>query len=152
MSHPHRLILFLCANLIGAFSLSAQFKPGGGISLDRDAIPGGSSTIIPKAPPQTTRATTYVTLTPDRSWTNSEGKTLQGRLIAFEDMVIEVPVGQTPEPSKPPAHPTVVKDGKVRFYINKKPYVLPLEKLSAADQEEIRKIESAHARKAEPNP
>ena len=152
MSHSYRFLLCLCAYLIGSSCLSAQFKPGGGISLDRDAIPGGSSAIIPKPAPKTTRTTTYVTLTPDRKWTSSEGKTLQGKLIAFEDMIIEVPVGQTPEPSKPPAHPTVIKEGKVRFFINKKPYVLALDKLSAADQEEIRKIESAHAPKAEPNP
>ncbi len=142
-----------CTLLVGASLLPAQIKPGGGHSFNRDAIPGGSSSVITPTPgPQTTRATTYITLTPERAWTNTEGKTLQGKLIAFEDMVIEMAVGQTPTPAKPPAHPTVLRDGKVRLLINKKPFVLPLDKLSAPDQEEIQKIESAHAPKAAPNP
>lgn len=153
MSHAPKHILPLCGLLLFTTCLSAQIRPGGGYSLDRDIIPQDSSRVVTPTPgPQTSRATTYITLTAERGWTNSDGKSLQGKLIAFEDMVIEVPAGETPEPPKPPAHPTVVKDGKVRLLINKKTFVLPLEKLSAADQEEIRKIESAHARKTPAQP
>lgn len=143
----------LTALLLGTSLLPAQIRPGKGMQLHRDVIPQNTAGMIaPEPPPQTSRATTYITLTPDRTWKNLEGKTLQGKLIAFEDMVMEVAAGQIPEPPKPTAHPTVVKEGKVRLLIHKKPFVIDIHTLSAADQEEIRSIEAAHARKSSPTP
>ncbi len=154
MPQSLKILFVVCPSLFASSILSAQIRPGDGHFFNRDVIPRDSSRVIPPKPvPQTNRATTYITLTLERAWTNSEGKTLQGKLIAFEDMVVEVPAGQTIEPAKPPAHPTVVdKEGKVRLLINNKPFVLPLDKMSPADQVEIRKIESAHAPKPKPNP
>jgi hypothetical protein len=84
------------------------------------------------------RTTTYIVLSGARQWTNTEGKPLLAKLIAFEDMTTETTksaaaaAGASAVPIT--GKPTVVRDGKVRLYADKKPYEVPLDKLSAADQ------------------
>jgi len=130
----------------GMGSLHGQIRPGGGRSLDREIIPQDTASVVPPKPgPQKYRVTTYITLTEERAWTNLEGKTLRGKLIAFEDMVVETTANRPPPAVSPPAHPTVMKDGKVRILINRKPFVIAADTLSLADQDEIRRIKFAHA-------
>ena len=121
--------------------------------MDREIIPKDTASVTtPKPGPQKQRVTTYITLTEDRGWTNLDGKTLRGKLIAFEDMVVETTADRPPVAVSPPAHPTVVKDGKVRLLINGKLFVVAVDTLSVADQEEIRKIKFAHAPKPDLGP
>ncbi len=97
----------------------------------------------------TTRYTTHIILFEYRMWTSADGKPLEGKLLAFEDMVADVPEGGA-EPAfpPPPARPTVIKDGKVRLLVDKKPYEVPLQRLSARDVEFIQQIRAALEKKA----
>ena len=97
----------------------------------------------------TARYTTHIVLVEYRMWTSIEGKPLEGKLIAFEDMVAEVPKGSAePKLSPPPALPTVVRDEKVRLLVNRKPVEVPLNRLSTADIEFIAQIKGALEKKA----
>lgn len=95
------------------------------------------------------RYTTYVVLFDSRWWTNREGKPLEAKLIAFEDLVGEAAKG-SPEPkmSAPPAHPTVVRDGRIRLLVNRKPVEVALASLSQQDQEFVAQVQEALAKKA----
>lgn len=113
---------------------------------------GGSSsggiTVEPAAPNPNVRYVTHLGLSEIRQWKSADGKPLQGKLIAFEDLVIEVPKGSTePVAPTPPAHPTVVRDGKARLMVNKKPFEVVLERLSQEDQKLIESIRIAHMNK-----
>jgi hypothetical protein len=126
---------------------------GGPRSLDRDAIPGGSAGAEIKRPPAPVRrATTYITLSPERIWKNQEGKEVTGKLIAHEDIVVEVAPGQEAVAAKPAGRPTVIKDGKVRLLVAKRPTAVALDQLSSGDQEEIRRIEKSISPSTAPNP
>lgn len=95
------------------------------------------------------RYITHIVLYDNRFWTNTEGKPLEAKLIAFEDLVAEVPTDSTePTVPPPPANPTVIRDGKVRLLVNKKPVELALNRLSQQDQEFIEQIKVAVAKKA----
>jgi hypothetical protein len=144
------LLLLVACGTLAATAQSIPVPRFGPRSLDRDADPsGGASVIVPPPKPQVTRTTTYITLTPTREWTSADGKTLMGNLIAFEDMVVESTAGQqAPAPLVPPANPTVIKDGKIRLLVNKKAFVLAMEKLSAADQEVVLQRHEAFKRSA----
>lgn len=111
---------------------------------------GGSTdpgaTINAKAAP--VRHVTHIVLFDYRMWSSTEGKPLEGKLLAFEDLVAEGPPGATPEMPAPPPHPTVVRNGSVRLLVGQKVVVVPLARLSVADREFIRDIETALARKA----
>ena len=98
--------------------------------------------------PATVRTVTYITLSAPRQWLSSDGRSLLGKLLAFEDFVIETTAGQ-PAPPMPElkAPPTVVKDGKARLMVGDTPFEIALEKLSAGDREFIEKIREALARK-----
>lgn len=119
-------------------------------------IGDGSTTsgvnVIPKdaEKPASARYTTHIVLSESRIWSASDGKTLTGKLIAFEDIVVETTQGAAePVIPKPPAKPTVIRDQKVRFIIDKKTVEVPLARLGQADQELIRQIQSDIAKKAE---
>jgi hypothetical protein len=91
------------------------------------------------------RYTTHVVLSESRIWTSAEGKPLEAKLLAFEDLVVEKAQGnETPDLPEPPKHPTVVRDGKVRLLIGKKPVELPLARLSQADRDFVERIRRAH--------
>ena len=95
------------------------------------------------------RYVTHIVLYDSRFWTSSEGKPLEAKLIAFEDLVAEAPKG-TAEPvmPAPPEHPTVIRGGKVRLLVKGKPVELALDRLSRQDQEFIDDIQAALAKKA----
>ncbi len=111
---------------------------------------GGTDTgisVVPSQPEQ--RHITFIVLSESRMWTSADGKPLDAKLIAFEDLVVPVPQGSAePVMPKPPAHPTVVREGKVRLLVNKKPVALPLERLSEADRTFVETVKTNLARKA----
>jgi hypothetical protein len=96
-------------------------------------------TVNPKA-----RYVTYAVLSVSRIWTSTEGKTIQGKLIAFEDMVVEAPKGEPAPPSpSPPESPTVIRDGKVRLLVGDKPSEFPITRLREPDREFIEGVQKA---------
>ncbi|MBK1882064.1 hypothetical protein JIN85_06535 [Luteolibacter pohnpeiensis] len=94
------------------------------------------------------RTVTYVVLYDTRIWTSSEGKPLEAKLIAFEDLVIESKSLDSGKAPTPPSKPTVVKNGKARFLVHNKPVEIALDRLSAQDQELIAGIKAAIEKKA----
>jgi hypothetical protein len=98
------------------------------------------------------RATTYITLSPERVWKNKKGKEVTGKLIAYEDIVVELAPGQDAVAAKPVERPTVIKEGKVRLLVGKRPTAVALDQLSTGDQEEIRRIEKSLAASPTPTP
>ena len=92
-----------------------------------------------------TKYTSYLSISPPRQWQSTDGKSLLGSLIAFEDVVTYLTAGETAPPLTAPPTLTVVKDGKARLLIDNKPYELPLERLSQADRDLIEKTRAAFA-------
>src|SRR6476660_371118 len=104
-----------------------------------DATSGGVE-VIPRngAESKKVRYVTHIVLSVSRQWLSTAGKLVEGKLIAFEDLAVEAEAGATPPAnSAPPAHPTVVRDGKVRLLNKQKPVELAITRLSAGDQEFI---------------
>lgn len=129
-----------------------KFKPRP-ISGGTNASPGAQ--VIPReqSKPATARYTTHILLSESRIWSSTDGKTFTGKLIAFEDLIAEAPQGAAqPAFPPPPAKPTVIRDQKVRFFINQKTVEVPLARLGQADQELIGQIQTAIAKKAEKPP
>lgn len=124
-------------------------------SLSDTGSSGGNITFGPKSPPAESkvRYVTHVSLSESRQWHSADGKSLLGKLISFDDIIVETTKG-APAPAAPamPGNPTVVKDGKARLLVNSKPYELPIERLSQPDREFIENIRAAIARKATPQP
>ncbi|MFZ4767006.1 MAG: hypothetical protein ACOYMN_18800 [Roseimicrobium sp.] len=110
---------------------------------------GGSINLTPPAPPSEpkVRYITHVSLSEARQWQSNDGKSLLGKLIAFEDVTVEVAKGAPVPAFTPPANPTVIRDGMVRLLINGKPYELKLERLRAADRSFIEQVATAVAKK-----
>ena len=92
----------------------------------------------------------YIALSEPRQWKSNDGKSLIGKLIAFEQMEEVLAEGQAPSTVAPklPARPTILRDGKTRLLIDQKPFELPLERLSEADQEFVRNLDAAIAQQA----
>jgi hypothetical protein len=110
----------------------------------------GNVQVLPKdgAEGDKVRYTSHVVLSESRYWTSAEGKPLEAKLIAFEDMTVETAKGAAePVAPVPPAHPTVIRDGKVRLLAGKTAYILSLDRLSRQDREFIQDIQAAIERK-----
>ena len=142
-------LLCLGLVLIGS-TASGQVVPATPKKFATRAVGGTSSTgVTSVSPPKTEpiiRTTTYIVLAPSRQWTNSEGKPLVAKLIAFEDITTQTTKADANNPTQPPkldGKPTVVRDGKVRLMANQKPYEVALDKLSQADQEFIATVKRA---------
>lgn len=115
---------------------------GGGVNPGVSVDPGKPAT-------PNVRYVTHVVLCDYRMWTNTEGKPLEAKLIAFEDLVAEAPKGSAePVMPAPPANPTVTRAGKVRMLVNQKPVEIALDRLSLADREFIDQLQAALAKKA----
>jgi hypothetical protein len=98
------------------------------------------------APPPVVRTTTYFTLTDARQWTSAEGKPLLAKLIAWEDLIVEQVKGTTaPAAPTPPAHPTIVRDGKLRMMVNQQVREVPLDRLCDADRAFVETLQAQHA-------
>jgi hypothetical protein len=120
---------------------------------------GGASTggveVLPKdgGAPKTARYITHIVLSTNRFWTSSDGKLVEGKLIAFEDMITEAPQGAEPPPNPtPPETPTVVREGKIRLLIKNKPVLVMLSRFSAGDLEFVEQVRKAYTRKAPVEP
>lgn len=98
------------------------------------------ATITPSSTAPTVRRITYLTLSPLRQWTGTDGKTLMGKLIAWEESVDSNP--SKPLSSKPITEkPTLLKADRVRLLIDNKAFEVPLTRLSAEDQKFIQDIQ-----------
>ena len=85
------------------------------------------------SPPSTAPAVkqiTYLTLSPLRQWTSTDGKTLMGKLIAWEETV-------TPG----------LKNNQVRLLVDHKAYPVPLERLDPDARKFIGELEAQLAAK-----
>lgn len=118
----------------------------GGIGL----LPGNSSSTGVKPtppPPPTVRQVVYFVLGEPRQWTSSDGRTLIGKIIAFEEKVTEStgasPAAPTPEEMAKSLTgvPTVERDGKIRILVGNKPFEVALAGLSAADQDYVKALQ-----------
>ena len=93
------------------------------------------------------RTTTYIVLSGARQWTSSEGKPMLAKLIAFEEVTTETSSKDaTAAANAQPVitqKPTVIRDGKVRFLMDRKAYEVALDKLSPADQDFIKTMKRA---------
>ena len=120
-------------------------KKFGKRTLSEAASNGGAINIGPANPtsPAKVRYITHITLSEPRQWQSSDGKSLVGKLIAFEDITSELEKGAPAPTITPPANPTVVKNGMARLLVNSQPYELPLDRLSQADRDFIEKIRLA---------
>lgn len=115
----------------------------------------GSATVgLAPAPSQAkiVRTVTYIALGESRQWKSTDGKTLVGRLIAFEDLVVESKIegNAKPTPAAPPPmpeKPTVVREGKARLLVDNKPYEVPLDRLVEEDRQVISSVRDAAAGK-----
>jgi hypothetical protein len=88
-------------------------------------------------------------LSESRVWGSADGKTLEGKLIAFEDSVAEAPANAAePIAPSPPANPTVVRGGKARLLVKGKAFEIPLSRLVKADQDFIEQIRAGIAKRA----
>jgi hypothetical protein len=113
-------------------------------SVGGGANPGATVHTVEKP----VRHVAHIVLFQNRMWTSSDGKPLEAKLLAFEDLVAEAPAGAPPVMPDPPALPTVVRDSSVRLMVGKKPVVVPLERLSTQDREFVANIEATLARQA----
>jgi hypothetical protein len=113
----------------------------------------GGATISGKQTPPKKRYTTHIILAETRIWRNADGRTKEGKLLAFEDVVVEVPgdVAETPMPV-PPANPTLVRNGKVRMLIGKEIFEVAVSSLVKIDQDYIEGIRASLAKKAAVKP
>ncbi len=112
---------------------------------------GGVSIVTPDpASDPNVRHTTHLVLSDSRQWTSTDGKTLQAKLLAFEDIVVETPKGAQPAAPVPPANITVIRGGKIRLVTEQKPFELTLERLSQADRDFVERISAAHPQKPVP--
>lgn len=114
---------------------------------------GGSSNpgaVVEPAKPAEGKAryVTHIVLCESRLWTSTEGKPLEAKLIAFEDLITESSKGSEPVMPAPPANPTVTRSDKVRLLVDKKPVEIALDRLSGQDREFVEGIKAALAKKA----
>lgn len=106
--------------------------------------------VVPKAPEKpVVKTITYLTLSESRQWTSSDGKALLAKLIAFEDIVTEsTDTTSAPQPpAMPTTTPTLIKDGKVRLLVNRKPFELAVDRLSQPDRDFIENLRAAIQKK-----
>lgn len=128
----------------GSLPVDAQVVPATPTKFDTRGIGdgvkgGGAVNAAPQRTQTTVRTITHIVIGEPRQWKMSDGKSYIGKLIAFEDIVIMGNAGPAPEV---PKKPTVVRDGKVRLYVEAKAYEVPLDRLG---EEERKFIESTRA-------
>lgn len=147
-------IVFLSPFLASFGVAQVVIPPNPGKSEKRSIGGNGSGAVevVPKKDPKV-RYTTHIVLSVSRIWTSGDGKLLEGKLIAFEDLVMEVEKGSQ-EPSTPeaPKNPTVVKGDKIRLLVQKKPVEVALSRLSQGDREFVEQTRKAYQKKEPPTP
>ena len=147
-----RICLWLALACLAQAQIEIPGMPG---KSGKRAIGGGGSggaEVTPKESPKA-RYTTHIVLAPQRQWTSTDGKQLDGKLIAFEDLVTEAPDGATPPPApEAPKKPTVVRGDKIRLLVKNKPVEVPLARLSQADQDFVARLRKSLETKTPPAP
>ncbi|MBL9133616.1 MAG: hypothetical protein JNG86_20570 [Verrucomicrobiaceae bacterium] len=115
---------------------------------------GGNASVNVTTPPAetTVRLVSHFTLDKPRQWKSTDGRSLLGSIIAFEDSVVEmkaanraaamVAAQNAPAP-KPPEKFTIIHDGKVRLLVNQKPVEVPLDRLSEEDRAYVTTVNDA---------
>lgn len=106
-------------------------------------------TSTPKPAETTYRQVTYIALSQPRQWKSADGKSLLGKLIAFEDIVV-VSKTAAPDATAAPTMPaklTVVRDGKARLLVNSKPFEVALDRLGEDERKFVTQIQTAVAAK-----
>lgn len=102
------------------------------------------------------RVVSYFAVEAPRQWKSTDGKSLLGSLIAFEDSVVTVTganagaaaaAAQTTVAPKPPEKFTLIREGKVRLLVNQKPFEISLDRLSEADRLHVTEIDKAIRKK-----
>lgn len=148
-------LVLLVSPLLAVFAAAQVVIPPNPGKSEKRAIGGGSTgavEVVPKKDPKV-RYTTHIVLSVSRIWTSGDGKLLEGKLIAFEDLVTEAPQGgQEPAAPEAPKHPTVVKGDKIRILIQKKPVEVPLSRLSQGDRDFVEQTRKAYEKKEPPTP
>lgn len=138
------------ATLLFALPSMGQVVPAHPTKFETRDIGDASSSGIQVIPPggiepKKARYVTHIVLSVSRQWMSADGKLVEGKLIAFEDLAVEAEAGAAPPANPaPPAHPTVVRDGKVRLLIKQKPIELAITRLSAGDQEFIQQTQKSY--------
>lgn len=140
--------------LLAALPVSAQVvNPATGKKFETRTINGSGgnngvsiNTTAKPAPPTKTKLTSYFIVGEPRQWKSTDGKSLLGTIIIFEDAVIEFEaatpaaareaVEKAPAP-KMPEKPTLVRDARIRLLVNQKPVEIPLERLSEEDRQYV---------------
>ena len=103
----------------------------------------GVATVKPQI---ATRTITHIVLGAPRQWKLVDGKSFIGKLIAFEDIVVETQKGPAPATAPAiPAKPTLVRNGNARFFVNSKPYELPVARLGPDERKFIEETREAIA-------
>ncbi len=142
-----------------AAPLSAQvILPTTGKKFDTRTINGSSGSggvsigATTKPPPPTkTKLTSYFMLGEPRQWKSTDGKSLLGTIITYEESVLEFDAAnpaaareavQKAPPAKMPDKPTLIRDGKIRLLVNKKPVEVPLERLSDEDRKFVEDLKA----------
>ena len=150
--------------LASAGAARGQVVPAMPNKFSTRTINGGGGTgsasvgfMAPAKPPTTVRTTTYIALSDTRQWKSTDDKSLLGKLIAFEDLVVETKIenGAKPVPAAPPAmpdKPTVVRDGKARLLIDNKPFEVRLDRLGDEDRRLVEGIRDAMNAKTKAKP
>lgn len=120
--------------------------------LGHNSTSNNSVGIASIKPQTTTRIITHIVLGEPRQWKMSDGKFFVGKLIAFEDLIADTktPQGAAPTPATPPtlpANPTVVRDGKARFYVDAKSYEVSLKLLGDDERKFVEQARAAMAAK-----
>lgn len=110
-------------------------KTSGG-SKTRNLGGGGDLGAGVSVPKKQTVIVQHVAVTPVRGWTNTGGKTIQARLLAFS------------APKQGESGPVeVIREGKIRFLVPGRPQPMdyPIEQLQAEDRAEVERIAKAAA-------
>ncbi|MBX7208275.1 MAG: hypothetical protein K1X78_08205 [Verrucomicrobiaceae bacterium] len=108
----------------------------------------------PKPAETSYRMVTYIALSPSRQWKSADGRSLLGKLIAFEDIVVQTKnaVPDTKAPPPMPATITVVRDGKARLLVDSRPFEIALERLGEDERSFVKTIESGMKAKESKRP
>ena len=119
-------------------------RPVGGATASTGATVNSTSSATPA---RSVRQVTYLTLSPLRQWNSTDGKSLMGKLIAWEETVTTTQGIAAPAPQTAPitSKPTILKENKVRLLVETKAYEVPLDRLAADERKFITDLQTALA-------
>ena len=133
------LPLTVCGQAVPATPTKFTTRPVG------SATGTTGASINPPATKSTIRQVTYLTLSPLRQWNSTDGKSLLGKLIAWEENVTTTSGTTAPITQSAPltTKPTVLKNNKARLLVENKAYELALDRLGADEQKFIQDLHKA---------